>query len=282
MPGIARFPENADIKKGERPMQDDALPSPLQSALLTSASPSIAHGFFTREGGVSEGVYEGLNVGLGSKDDRAHVEENRSRIAAWFGQPVAKLATVHQIHSPDVVTVGHDYDGTRSEADALVTTAPGIVLGVLSADCGPILFADPQARVVGAAHAGWKGALTGVLENTISAMIKLGATRENIVACLGPSIGPGNYEVGPEFVERFLAHDSTYTSFFTPSERSGHAMFDLPGLTVARLVAAGVKAEKLGLCTYEDEARFFSYRRTTHRGEPDYGRQISAISIREA
>lgn len=282
MPDFVRFLETADIKKGERPMQDDALPSPLQSPLLTSASPSIAHGFFTRKGGVSKGIYKGLNVGLGSKDDRAHVEENRTRVAAWFSRSAAKLATVHQIHSPDVVIIGDDYDGTRSEADALVTTTPGIVLGVLSADCGPILFADPQARVVGAAHAGWKGALTGVLENTISAMINLGSTRENIIACLGPSIGPDNYEVGPEFVERFLARNEAYASFFTPAERPGHAMFDLPGLTVARLLAAGIKAEKLGLCTYEDEARFFSYRRTTHRGEPDYGRQISAISIREA
>lgn len=263
-------------------MQDDALPAPLQSPLLAAASPAIAHGFFTRKGGVSRGIYEGLNVGLGSSDERTHVEENRRRVAAWFGQPVARLATVHQVHSPDVVTIGGDYDGTRSQADALVTATPGIVLGVLSADCGPILFADPQAGVVGAAHAGWKGALTGVLENTISAMIDLGATRETIVACLGPSIGPDNYEVGPEFVARFLAHDAAYARFFTPSPRADHAMFDLPGLTVARLVAAGVKAEKLGLCTYEDETRFFSYRRTTHRGEPDYGRQISAISIREA
>ncbi|TCP90276.1 hypothetical protein C8J31_101111 [Rhizobium sp. PP-CC-2G-626] len=261
-------------------MQDDALPSPLQSPLLASAS--VAHGFFTRKGGVSQGIYKGLNVGLGSRDDRGHVEENRARVAAWFGQSVARLATVHQIHSPDVVTIGNDYDGTRSEADALVTATPGIVLGVLSADCGPILFADPGAGVVGAAHAGWKGALTGVLESTISAMIALGATRETIIACLGPSIGPDNYEVGPEFVERFLAHDVGYARFFTPSTRADHAMFDLPGLTVARLLAAGVKAEKLGLCTYEDEARFFSYRRTTHRSEPDYGRQISAISIREA
>ncbi|CZT35767.1 peptidoglycan editing factor PgeF [Rhizobium sp. 9140] len=261
-------------------MQNDALTSPLQSPLLTSAS--VAHGFFTRKGGVSEGLYEGLNVGLGSRDDRAHIEENRARVAAWFCQPVERLATVHQIHSPDVVTIGDDYDGTRSEADALVTATPGIVLGVLSADCGPILFADPQAGVVGAAHAGWKGALTGVLENTISAMVALGATRETIIACLGPSIGPDNYEVGPEFVERFLAHDAGYAPFFTPSTRADHAMFDLPGLTAARLLAAGVKAEKLDLCTYEDEARFFSYRRTTHRGEPDYGRQISAISIREA
>ncbi|TCM58479.1 hypothetical protein C8J36_101380 [Rhizobium sp. PP-F2F-G48] len=264
-------------------MPDDALPSPIQSPLLSSASPLIAHGFFTRAGGVSEGLYAGLNVGLGSRDARAHVEENRARVAAWFGQPVERLATVHQIHSPDVVTIGADYDGTRSEADALVTTTPGIVLGVLSADCGPVLFADARAGVIGAAHAGWKGALTGVLENTIAAMLALGATRSDIHACLGPSIGPANYEVGPEFVERFRAQDASYDRFFKPSERAaGHAMFDLPAFTLDRLSAAGVKAETLDLCTYEDEARFFSYRRTTHRSEPDYGRQISAISIREA
>lgn len=263
-------------------MQDDALPSPLQSPLLASASSAIAHGFFTRKGGVSEGLYAGLNVGLGSQDERDNVEENRARVAAWFGQPVERLATVHQIHSPDVVTIGTDYDGARSQADAMVTASPGIVLGVLSADCGPILFADPDAGVIGAAHAGWKGALTGVLERTIDAMLALGARRETIVACLGPSIGPASYEVGPEFVARFLAHDAAYACFFTPSARPDHAMFDLPGLTVARLLSAGVTAEKLGLCTYEDETRFFSYRRTTHRGEPDYGRQISAISIREA
>ncbi|KQR69107.1 polyphenol oxidase [Rhizobium sp. Leaf384] len=263
-------------------MPDDALPSPIQSPLLASEPAAIAHGFFTRAGGVSQGLYAGLNVGLGSKDDRAHVAENRSRVAAWFGQPVERLATVHQVHSPDVVTIGTDYNGSRAEADALVTATPGLVLGVLSADCGPILFADTQAAVIGAAHAGWKGALTGVLENTVAAMVALGAAREDIRACLGPSIGPDNYEVGPEFVERFCGHDAAYQRFFTPSGRADHAMFDLPAFTLARLSAAGVRAEKLGLCTYEDEARFFSYRRTTHRGEPDYGRQISAISIREA
>jgi YfiH family protein len=271
---------------------DDTLPVPIQSPPLAASTHGIIdHGYFTRQGGVSTGLYAGLNVGLGSNDDRAHVEENRRRVAAWFRQPVARLATVHQVHSPDVVTIGPAHDGSRAQADALVTATPGIVLGVLSADCGPILFADPEARVIGAAHAGWKGALTGVLENTIDAMIELGARRKAIVACLGPSIGPSNYEVGPEFVERFLDHDPAYRRFFAPSERAGrepegtrtgHAMFDLPGLTVARLRDAGVTADASGLCTYEDEDRFFSYRRTTHRGEPDYGRQISAISIREA
>ena len=153
---------------------------------------------------------------------------------------------------------------------------------MLAADCGPILFADPENRVIGAAHAGWKGALTGVLENTIEAMVALGAKRETIIACLGPSISQASYEVGPEFVERFLAHDPDYAQYFTPSERDGHAMFDLPSLTVDRLHKAGVTAESLNLCTYPDTERFFSYRRTTHAKEPDYGRQISAIAIGEA
>lgn len=263
-------------------MKDDALPTPLESPLLQAAKDTgIRHGYFTREGGVSEGIYRGLNVGLGSADERTHVEENRRRVAAWFDLPVEKLATVHQVHSPDAVAVDAAYDGARPQADALVTATPGIVLGVLAADCGPILFADPQNRVIGAAHAGWKGALTGVLENTIAAMETLGARRETIVACLGPSISRASYEVGPEFVERFLGFDAAYGKYFTPSEKPGHSMFDLPALTVDRLRAAGVTAESLGICTYPDTDRFFSYRRTTHAQEKDYGRQISAIAIEE-
>lgn len=263
-------------------MQEPPLPTPIESPLLNrTAGDRIRHGFFTRQGGVSEGIYAGLNVGIGSNDDRAKVMENRSRVAAWFGLPLEKLATVHQVHSPDVVVVGEDYAGERPQADAMVTAVPGIVLGVLSADCGPILFADAQNGVVGAAHAGWKGALTGVLENTIEAMISLGARRENISAALGPSIGPSTYEVGPEFVDRFLAVDPSYAAFFAPSEKAGHAMFDLPSLTLRRLTQAGVRGENLAIDTYRDPERFFSYRRTTHAREPDYGRQISAISIRE-
>ncbi|MFT4000217.1 MAG: peptidoglycan editing factor PgeF [Rhizobium sp.] len=259
------------------------MPTPLASTLLSAAEAAgIRHGYFTRAGGVSEGLYRGLNVGLGSNDDREHVQENRRRVAGWFGLPVEQLATVHQIHSPDVVTVGADYDGSRPQADAMVTATPGLALGVLAADCGPILFADPENRVIGAAHAGWKGALTGVLENTIEAMVALGARREAIIACLGPSISQASYEVGPEFVERFLAHDPDYARYFAPSAQAGHAMFDLPALTVDRLRKAGVTAESLNLCTYPDPERFFSYRRTTHAKEPDYGRQISAIAIGEA
>jgi YfiH family protein len=269
-------------KDPEYHMTDAASPAPIESALLNEAAGgTIRHGYFTRAGGVSEGIYRGLNVGLGSHDERGNVEENRRRVAAWFDLPVERLATVHQVHSPDVVTIGRHYNGDRPQADAMVTATPGIALGVLAADCGPILFADPQNRVIGAAHAGWKGALTGVLENTIDAMVALGADRNNIVACLGPSISQANYEVGPEFVERFLAYDPAYERYFIPSPSAGHAMFDLQGLTVRRLKDAGVRAESLGICTYPDSERFFSYRRTTHKKEPDYGRQISAISIRE-
>jgi hypothetical protein len=271
------------IEEAEQPMKDDALLSPVQSPLLSSkAGNAIRHGYFTREGGVSDGIYRGLNVGLGSNDERARVEENRARVSAWFGAEPEKLATVHQVHSPDAVIVDGSYDGARRVADALVTATPGLVIGVLSADCGPVLFADTEAGVIGAAHAGWKGALTGVLEGTIEAMISLGARRAQIAASLGPSISRRNYEVGAEFVERFLEKDPGYAMFFTPSPREGHAMFDLPGLTTRRLTDAGITAENLDLCTYADEERFFSYRRTTHRSEPDYGRQISAISIREA
>ncbi|MCL6707026.1 peptidoglycan editing factor PgeF [Pseudomonas sp. R2.Fl] len=262
-------------------MLSDTRPQPIESPLLGDAAPGIRHGFFTREGGVSDGIYAGLNVGLGSNDAPERVAENRARVAGWFSQPVERLATVHQVHSPDVHVVTDAYDGGRPKADALVTASPGVAIGVLTADCGPILFVDPEHRVVGAAHAGWKGALDGVLENTIEAMLRLGATRRAIRACLGPSISGANYEVGPEFVDRFLARDAAYEKFFRPSPREGHAMFDLPGLTLARLSAAGVEAESLGLCTYADPERFYSYRRTTHAGEPDYGRQISAIAILE-
>lgn len=256
--------------------------SPIQSLLLAELNiHGIRHGFFTRQGGVSGGIYASLNVGVGSNDAADHVMENRARVAAWFQSGLERLATVHQIHSPDVVVVDDTYDGTRHKADALVTKTPGLILGALSADCGPVLFADAKAHVIGAAHAGWKGALSGVLENTIDAMVSLGADRAAIRACLGPSISKRNYEVGPEFVSRFLDADARSQSFFSPSRQSGHSMFDLPGYTCGRLTAAGITAENLDLCTYDDEERFFSYRRTTHRGEPDYGRQISAIQILE-
>ena len=257
-------------------------PSPLQSPALGELNRSgIAHGFFTREGGVSEGLYAGLNVGVGSKDVPERIRENRTRVAGWFGEDLDNLATLYQTHSADVIVVDGPVAGERPEADGQITSKPGIVLGVLTADCGPVLFADAEAGVIGAAHAGWKGAFDGVLENTIAAMEQLGARRENIVASLGPCIAQRNYEVGPEFHQRFMARNPDWARFFAPSGKEGHYLFDLPNLTVSRLAAAGVTAENLDICTYADEDRFFSYRRTTHRKEPDYGRQISAIMLRE-
>ncbi|MEK1888641.1 MAG: peptidoglycan editing factor PgeF [Phyllobacterium sp.] len=257
-------------------------PAPLRSALLGSPEEDrIAHGFFTRKGGVSDGIYRGLNVGSGSKDNQERVRENRRRVAESLGAPLTHLVTVHQVHSPDVITVNAPFVGTRPDADAMVTATPGIVIGSLSADCGPILFADRDAKVVGSAHAGWRGAIGGVLENTVEAMIALGAKRDRIQAVLGPTIGPDNYEVGGEFYDQFVESDASYREFFQPSRNNGHKMFDLWGFIVARLQKAGVNATALRRCTYADEDQFFSYRRTTHRKEPDYGRQISAITITE-
>jgi len=263
-------------------MRETVGPDPIRSPALDSfAENGIRHGFFTRAGGVSQGVYRGLNVGPGSADRPQDVAENRSRVARWMGVDMPRLVTVHQVHSADAVTVEAPFGAERPHADAMVTDRPGVALGVLTADCGPILFADPQARIVGAAHAGWKGAFTGIIEATIDAMERLGASRARIVAVLGPSIGPAAYEVGPEFVERFTAADAANERWFAPSSRAHHAMFDLNGYTVDRLAAAGVDASQLALCTYSGEERFFSYRRSTHRREPDYGRQISAIVLQE-
>jgi YfiH family protein len=263
-------------------MLDHTGPEPLRSARLDAARRSgIRHGFFTRKGGVSSGIYAGLNVGAGSGDDRASVAENRARVARWMGVAPDALVSVHQIHSLDALVVTGPWGAERPKADAMVTATPGIAIGVLAADCGPVLFADPQARVVGAAHAGWKGALTGVLESTVAAMEGLGAKRSNIVAELGPSISGRNYEVGPEFVARFAEASPGNGRYFKPSPRPGHAWFDLNRYTVDRLNAAGVKADFLDRCTYADEEDFYSYRRATHRGEPDYGRQISAIVLED-
>ena len=244
------------------------------------ACDAMRHGFFTRVGGVSEGLYAGLNAGSGSADDPANVHENRRRIAGWLGADPAALSGCHQVHSADVVAVDAPVPaGGRPKADALVTATPGLPIAVLTADCAPVLFADAGAGVIGAAHAGWKGALTGVLENTVDAMIALGANRPAIHATVGPTISQVNYEVGPEFGDRFLAAEPDHARWFAPSVKADHFMFDLPGFCVARLAAAGVAASATGRCTYADEARFFSYRRTTHRGEPDYGRQMSAIML---
>jgi YfiH family protein len=263
-------------------MLDHPGPEPLRSARLDAARRSgIRHGFFTRKGGVSAGLYAGLNVGMGSGDDRASVSENRARVARWMGVPTDFLVSLHQIHSPDVIVVTGPWDAERPKADAMVTTTPGIAIGVLAADCGPVLFADPEARVIGAAHAGWKGALTGVLESTIAAMERLGAKRDDIVAELGPSISARNYEVGPEFIARFIEAAPRNDRYFRPSPTVGHAWFDLNRYTVDRLNAAGVRGSFFDRCTYADEESFYSYRRATHRGEPDYGRQISAIVLED-
>lgn len=241
----------------------------------------LAHGFFTRQGGVSEGIYAGLNIGLGSDDNRESVLENRKRVADSFGVDTARLVSPYQIHSPDVITLDGPFaDGADRKADALVTATRGLVLGVATADCGPVLFADPEAGVVGAAHSGWKGAVTGVLQNTVAAMEALGARRASITAVLGPTISQTAYEVGPEFRDRFVEEDPANDRFFVASEKPGHHMFDLPAFITSRLESLGLKTvADMGLCTYADEDRFFSYRRTTHRREPDYGRQISAIAI---
>lgn len=261
-------------------MLDRTRPDPLRSPLLDPArTRGVRHGFFTRQGGVSQGLYQGLNVGLGSGDERAAVLENRRRVAGWLGVAPQNLLTVHQVHSSDVVTVDGPLGAERPQADALVTDRPGLALGALAADCGPVLFADAEARVIAAAHAGWKGALTGILENTIIAMEGLGAERGRITAVLGPSISQDNYEVGPEFIARFTAADPVNERWFRPSDMAGHALFDLNGYTLARLTAAGVTAAALGRCTYAEEDMLYSYRRATHRGESDYGRQISAIVL---
>ena len=241
----------------------------------------IRHGFFTRDGGVSQGVYATLNGGTGSNDVPEKIAENRTRMAAALGVTPERLLTAYQIHSPDVVVTDEPWR-ERPRADAIVTRTPGLAIGVSTADCGPLLFADAEAGVVGAAHAGWRGALTGVVEATVAAMQELGAKRARIAAALGPTIRQPNYEVGPEFVERFLAADPTNARFFAPSEREGHAMFDLPAYIAERVQRAGIdNFEDLGLCTYADPERFYSYRRMTRLGEADYGRHINAIALAE-
>lgn len=243
--------------------------------------PGLRHGFFTRLGGVSDGIYSSLNTGRGSKDDQACVAENRQRVARQLGVDPDNLVSPYQVHSPDVLTVNASWSKTSNrEADALVTATPGLAIGVSTADCGPVLFADAKAGVIGAAHSGWKGAVTGVLENTIRAMEALGAERSRTTAVLGPMISQNAYEVGPEFKDRFVSQRPKNSSFFRVSERPRHHYFDLPAFILESLAASGIdRRHSLDLCTYGDEERFYSYRRTTHRGEPDYGRLISAIVL---
>lgn len=241
----------------------------------------VNHAFFTRENGVSSGIFASRNIGLGSKDQRQDVLENRARCARDLGVTADKLTTPYQIHSPTVISVDDVWPaGEGPKGDALVTKTPGIMIGIATADCGPVLFADENAGVVGAAHAGWRGATGGVLENTIAAMEKIGADRTNIIAVLGPTIAQASYEVGPEFVENLITLSAENDRYLKPSTKPHHAQFDLPTYVVDRLHSAGVEsARNLDLDTYADEERFFSYRRTTHRGENDYGRLLSAIVL---
>ena len=252
----------------------------LQAATL-SALPGIAHGFFGREGGVSSGLYDSLNCGPGSMDGRDSVRENRRRVAAMLDAE-ARLVSLAQIHSPFVHVVGPDWDtDTHPEGDGLATATSGLALGILTADCGPVLFADAEAGVIGAAHAGWKGALGGVLEATIAAMESLGAVKARIAAAIGPCISGANYEVGEDFRARFLESQPGHARFFKPG-KPGHCHFDLEGYVAERLAELGLRSiEPLGVCTYPAENGFFSFRRTTHAGEPDYGREISAILLKK-
>ncbi len=238
----------------------------------------LRHGFFTRKGGASSGVFGGLNCGTGSSDQAEIVAINRARVAEAMQVAPENLAGVHQVHSADVAVVtGPQTDKPR--ADALVTKVPGVALSILTADCQPVLFADPAAGVIGAAHAGWRGAVDGVLEATVEAMVALGAARGAITAVIGPTISQRAYEVGPEFFEDFIADDPDNSRFFAGG--AGDRMqFDLPAFGLARLRRAGVgHAEWIRHCTYHDAERFYSYRRTTHAGEADYGRLISAIRL---
>jgi len=239
----------------------------------------IPHGFLGRHGGVSQGICAGLNVGLGSGDDREAIAENRRRAVAAVA-PGARLVTVHQVHSPEAVYADAPWpDDARPRADAIVTDRPGLALGILTADCTPVLLADREAGVVAAAHAGWKGAFGGVIESALALMETRGADRARVAAAVGPVIARKSYEVDEAFLRRFAEADPDNDRFFTPG-RPGHHQFDLEAYVLARLAASGVnRAEALGLDTYSDPDRFFSYRRATHRGEPDYGRQISLIAL---
>ena len=245
--------------------------------ILTSDNLSgMRHGFFTRRGGVSAGIFKGLNCGMGSSDQDDIILLNRKLVAEAMGVHLDDLVTIHQVHSADAVTVSHANDAT-GQADAVVTNTPGIALGILTADCAPILFADDKANVVAAAHSGWKGALSGIIESTVAAMEKLGANRSDIKASIGPCISQRNYEVGPEFFDSFMAEDPDLSRFF--AQGNGDRMqFDLPSFCLHQLRASGLQdVNWIGHCTYADPDRFFSYRRTTHLKEADYGRLISVI-----
>jgi polyphenol oxidase len=243
--------------------------------------PGIRHAFFTRQGGISTGVYASLNGGTGSRDDPDKVRENRNRMAVALGVRGKRFLVPFQVHSADAIVIAEPWpEGARPRCDGIVTNVKGLALGVTGADCGILLMSDPKAGVVAAAHAGWKGALTGIVEATVLRMEELGARRADVAVALGPTIAGKSYEVGPEFVARFVASLPDYKRFFSPSARIGHSYFDLPAFISMRANEANVGCfEDLALDTYTDEARFFSYRRMTHRGEPDYGRLIAAITL---
>ena len=255
-------------------------PSPLASPLL-AAAPGVRHAFFTREGGLSKGLYASLNTGAGSRDDPAAVAENRRRCAAWFGRPAEALLTGYQVHSADALTVEAPWAaGERPRGDAVITRTPGLVCGALSADCAPVLLIDAQARVVAAAHAGWRGAVGGIVGSTVAAMQALGARPERLIAAVGPCIGQASYEVGEDFRTAVLAAAPEADRFFTPEHAPGKRRFDLPGFVLLRLEQAGVgRAEALFRDTCGEEAPFFSNRRAVLRGEGDYGRLLSAVAL---
>jgi len=262
------------------------MPANFDPSLAPAISPLLApmaHGFFGRAGGASRGIYAGLNCGFGSGDDPGHVATNRARAARYLGLPNAAIATPHQVHGREVVVVDQVWGPKLGpKADGVVTNRPGIILGVLSADCAPILFCDARAGVIGAAHAGWRGALAGVAEATIDAMLGLGAQREHIHAVIGPCISQSAYEVGLEFETTALGLDPQAFAHFSPGKSDDKRQFDLPGYLMGRLGRSGLGAlANLDLCTYSYPERYFSFRRTTHRGEPDYGRDLSAIVLND-
>ena len=252
----------------------------IEASELKSAR-SLRHGFFTREGGHSSGLFTSLNCGFGSGDDKPTVAMNRAAVGDHLGVSAGNLLTIWQWHSPDVIVADAPWDTLKPpKGDAIVTTKPGLAIAVLTADCAPILFADGEAGVIGAAHAGWKGAIAGVSEATIAVMEEKGARRERITAVIGPTISQKAYEVGPDFAAQFIAQSPDNADFFTPSPRARHQMFDLPAYLERRMKRHGVgQVIDMGLCTYSNEDRFYSYRRATHRNEKDYGRQISAIVL---
>jgi YfiH family protein len=255
-------------------------PLPVLTSPLLSRLKGVRHAFFTRQGGVSSGIYASLNAGRGSKDEPAAVVENRRRVAVHFGAPADALLTAYQIHSATALAADTPWGDARPQGDAVVTSTPGLVCSALAADCAPILLADPDAGVVAAAHSGWKGALGGVAEATVAAMVAKGAAASRIVAAVGPCIGPASYEVGEDFLDAFMAKAPEAAAFFRPGAAPDKHLFDLPGFVLDRLARAGVaQAEWIGGDTCAEEALFFSNRRAFHRGEGDYGRLISGIVL---